>query len=336
MDSLTHIAIGACLGEAFAGKTVGKKAMLWGIAAHSIPDIDIIAAFWLSNTQDLLGHRGFTHSILFVLLFSPVFAYFAHKWHEPHKISFTKWTAFFLVAIGGHIFIDAFNNYGTAWFEPFSHYRVTFNTVYVADPLFSIWSIIALTALIITKRGNKIRQKFWKFGLGFTALYLFYCTINKIIIDQSFKRELKINNVVSTKYFTTPAPLQNWLWFVVAGNDKGFYVGYKSVFHPSKNDGLTFFPKNDSLLDNYKDDEDIKNLKRFSNGFYTASYYTDTLVFNDLRFGQEAGWLHPHGKFAFHYYLMEGADNSLVVQRGRFANWDWDATKAFWRKIKGK
>jgi len=37
MDSLTHITLGACLGEAFAGKKIGKKAMLWGILAVSTP-----------------------------------------------------------------------------------------------------------------------------------------------------------------------------------------------------------------------------------------------------------------------------------------------------------
>ena len=50
MDSLTHLALGACMGEAFAGKTLGKKAMLWGAITQSIPDIDFIKAkvFFLS------------------------------------------------------------------------------------------------------------------------------------------------------------------------------------------------------------------------------------------------------------------------------------------------
>ncbi len=42
------------------------------------------------------------------------------------------------VVFGGviffHIFVDAFNNYGVGWFEPFSKTRITFNTIYVADP----------------------------------------------------------------------------------------------------------------------------------------------------------------------------------------------------------
>ena len=37
-------------------------------------------------------------------------------------------TAFF----DGRFFIDAFNNYGVGWFEPFSHERISFNAIYVA------------------------------------------------------------------------------------------------------------------------------------------------------------------------------------------------------------
>ena len=176
----------------------------------------------------------------------------------------------------------------------------------------------------------------WKFGLGFTALYLFYCVGNKLIIANSFKNELSQKKISYTQYFTSPAPLQNWLWYVVAGDSTGFYVGYKSVFNPKKKDSLTFFPKNKDLLKNLNNDRDVQNLKRFSQGFYTVSYYTDTLVFSDLRFGQEAGWYNPLGRFAFHYYLNKDADNSIVVQRGRFQNWNRNASKAFVNKIKGK
>jgi inner membrane protein len=64
MDSLTHIALGACMGEAFAGKQLGKKAMLWGALAQSVPDIDFVASFWMNTSSNLLAHRGFTHSFV--------------------------------------------------------------------------------------------------------------------------------------------------------------------------------------------------------------------------------------------------------------------------------
>ncbi|WP_223696306.1 metal-dependent hydrolase, partial [Escherichia fergusonii] len=46
MDSITHIVTGACIGEIFAGKKLGKKAMLWGAATQTLPDIDVITSWW--------------------------------------------------------------------------------------------------------------------------------------------------------------------------------------------------------------------------------------------------------------------------------------------------
>src|SRR5450759_1887192 len=92
MDSLTHLALGACMGEAFAGRTLGKKAMLWGALAQSIPDIDFIASFWLDTSSNLLAHRGFTHSFVFCAILTPFFALLAERWHRPHNIRSVSYT----------------------------------------------------------------------------------------------------------------------------------------------------------------------------------------------------------------------------------------------------
>jgi len=84
MDSITHIALGACIGELFVGGKVGRKAMLWGAVAQSFPDIDFIAGFWMDTTDELLAHRGFTHSLLFAALLTPILALLAERWNRPH------------------------------------------------------------------------------------------------------------------------------------------------------------------------------------------------------------------------------------------------------------
>jgi inner membrane protein len=69
------------------------------------------------------------------------------------------------------------------------------------------------------------------------------------------------------------------------------------------------------------------DLKRFSQGYYTAEKWGDTLVFNDLRFGQINGWEDPKSKFSFHYYLSHPQDNDLIVQRGRFVGLNKNSAK---------
>lgn len=335
MDSITHIALGACVGEAFFGRGFGKKAMLWGALAQSAPDIDFLSALWMSPDEYLLAHRGFTHSILFALIVSPVFALTAEKIHRPHNIRFSHWLIFFLTEILIHLFLDGFNNYGTGWLEPFSHKRFSFNGIYVADPLFSIWPGIAIVILFILHGFHPKRRFWWRFGLFIPFIYLGWCMINKSSIDRDVKVALAEKKIAYTRYFTTPAPLTNLLWYVVAGNDSGYHVGFRSVFDTRKDIDFSYFPRNDSLLVSVADHEELQHLKRFSRQFYTAELWGDTLVFNDLRFGQMMGWQNPKGKFVFHYILNHQEDNLLVVQRGRFGGWDGKVLKGYIKRIGG-
>src|SRR5678810_1498430 len=149
--------------------------MVWGALAQSVPDIDFLASFWMNTSNNLLAHRGFTHSFLFVAIVAVFFALIAERWHRPHNISFKRWLLFFGGVIFTHVFIDAFNNYGVGWFEPFSHQRISFNTIYVADPFFSAAPGIAFIMLLMLKQRSKKRQFWWKVGLGISAVYLFYC-----------------------------------------------------------------------------------------------------------------------------------------------------------------
>jgi inner membrane protein len=327
MDSLTHLAIGACMGEAFSGKKLGKKAMLWGAAAQSVPDIDFIASLWMDTPSSLLAHRGFTHSFLFCILITPLLAFSAMYLHRPHNIRLRSWMLFFGGVILAHILIDAFNNYGVGWFEPFSHERISFNAIYVADPLFSVWPGMALIALLYYNRYSPKRKKWWRVGLMLPGVYLLLCLMNKSKIDADVKTILWQQQINYTRYFTTPAPLQNWLWFVVAGNDSGYYVGFRSLFDSKHKIDFQYFPRNDSLLKPVDDHEALQQLTRFSKEFYTVEKWHDTLVFNDLRFGQVIGWHNPREKFVFHYYLQHPEDNALVVQRGRFTGWNWTVVK---------
>ncbi len=336
MDSLTHIAVGACMGEAFAGKTVGRKAMVWGALAQSIPDIDFLASFWMDTPHNLLAHRGFTHSLLFAALITPFMALLAERWHRPHNISLRRWLFFFGAVVFFHIFLDAFNNYGVGWFEPFSRQRISFNVLYVADPFFSIGPGIACAALLLLRKKHPKRVFWWRFGLAVSAGYLLYCTANKLVIDAEVRQILEKQNIAYTRYFTTPAPLQNWLWYVVAGDDRGYQVGYRSLFDQQDTMQLTYFPRNNTLLKAVTDREDLQQLVRFSQQYYTVEKWSDTLVFNDLRFGQVIGWQDPHEKFAFHFFVEYPEDNRMVVQRGRFAKWDWDVAKRFWHRVKGQ
>lgn len=335
MDSLTHIALGACSGAALFGKQLGKKAIWIGALANSIPDFDFMASAWTTTDEGLLAHRGFTHSFLFCLICAVVVALFFQRLFPSVQMKLRTWVAFFALELFLHIFIDAFNAYGTGWFEPFSHYRVSFNSIFVADPFYSLWLGVAFVVLPFVWK-NESRRRFWLHaGLGISTLYFMYCIVNKIKTDTDIRDMLNRQAVPYNRYFTTPTPLNNWLWYIVAETDSSYAIGYYSVFDSKQQIALHYFPKNEQLLAPVANHEETNHLIRFSKGYYTVERKSDTIVFNDLRFGQMVGWYQPNEEFVFHYYLQKKADNKLVVQRGRFAHWTMATTASLIRRIRG-
>lgn len=356
MDSITHIVLGATIGEALAGRKLGKKAMLLGAIVQSLPDIDFVASFWLDASRDVWFHRGITHSFLFVLLMTPLLTVMA-KWiwrpsgadmpgpGSASPMTTKDWLIFFGLQLFVHIFIDAFNAYGTGWFEPFSPVRISFHVLFVADPFYSCWLAISFLALLILKKDHPARKRWVRFGLLFSSAYLCYCLGNKWWVDTRVERDLRRQAIRYDRYFTTPTPLNSWLWYVVTEDSAGYHTGYRSVFD-SRPDPFRWRPRRDSLLWPFLYRGDVQYLLQFARGYYTVEQWKgdggggagegkDTLVFNVLRFGEMRGWEDPHAHFVFHYFLEDSAHNGMVVQRGRFAGWDKERLLAFIRRIRG-
>jgi inner membrane protein len=334
MDSITHIVLGATVGEALAGRKLGKKAMLLGAIVNSLPDIDFVASFWLSTAKDVWAHRGITHSFFFVLIMTPVLTFIAGRLYPRSGMSRRDWALFFGLQLFLHIFLDAFNAYGTGWFEPFSHYRVAWHVLFVADPLYTVGLLISTLALLLLKRNKPARRGWVWFGLLCSSLYLCYCITNKIRINTKVKKDLREQGISYGRYISTPTPLNNWLWYIVAEDSGGFHTGYRSLFDHQPTH-FRFLPRNDWLLKPFRGQEDVGYLLHFSQGYYTVEQWGDTLVFNDLRFGEMRGWADPKARFVFHYFLQYPGENAVVVQRGRMNGWNRETIRIFIRRIRG-
>jgi inner membrane protein len=335
MDSLTHIAIGALIGEAYAGKPLGRRAMLFGAIYQSIPDMDFIGSFFLSPTENILLHRGFTHSFLFGILITVTISFFANRWRNIKDFRFSNWMVFVGIEVFAHLILDSLNAYGVGWLEPFSHQRFAYNTIFVIDPLYSIWLGISCTALLVLKQNHSARIKWVRFALMTSLLYLVLCLFNKLVINNRVERSLSFQEIQYKRYLTTPTALNNLLWYCVAESDSGYHIGYSSIFDRSKEIKFQYFPRNESLLTILKKESEVKSLLQFSNGFYTVEQLDDGMLFNDLRFGRIGGWERAETEFTFHYYLQQPHRNVLVVQRGRFAEWNWVTLQSLIKRIQG-
>ena len=82
----------------FAGKKMGNKAILWGAVAGTIPDLDVFFRAFYEPIDAALVHRGFSHSIVFSLLASPILAYiFTYIYRK--RFEFNLWLKLFFFSI---------------------------------------------------------------------------------------------------------------------------------------------------------------------------------------------------------------------------------------------
>lgn len=336
MDSLTHIVLGAAIGEAVLGKKIGRKAMFCGALADTIPDLDVFASPCFTDAQQLLVHRGITHSFFFIALMAPLLGWFFSRWLKKIDVSWKSWTLLFSLGMFSHILLDSLTVYGTAWFEPFSSYRVAFNTIFVADPFYTLPFLICLLIAMIAKNGSAKREMWNKTGLWISTIYLVFTIINKWHIDGVIEDSLAKKNIAITKFVTAPTPLNNFLWMSYGIDKSGYWFGYYSLFDETTDIDFYHVNKNDSLLLPYEKGESVKLLKQFCKDQYVISKHDSVIFFNDIRFGQLGGWNGPDSSFVFSFKINKESDNSSVLSRTKFETSFSDAFISLVKRIKGK
>ena len=336
MDSLTHLVLGAAIGEATLGKKIGRQAMLWGAIANTIPDFDVFAACCTTDAQQLLVHRGITHSFPFLIIMSPLLGWLLSKLYKNPDVGWKSWTCLFFLGLLTHILLDSLTAYGTGWFEPFSSYRVSFNTIFVADLFYTLPFLVCVLVALIAKNGSPKRIKWNKAGLIISSLYLVFTIVNKWHVHSEMHESLTEKNIQVTDFVTTPTPLNNFLWMAYAPDQAGYWFGYYSIFDKTNDVDYFHVNKNDSLLTPYSDLKSVKQLKQFSKGFYCMNKKDTNIVFNDIRFGQMGGWEKPDSVFVFSFVVGEGIDNSRALDRGKIKTSYSEAIASLINRIKGK
>ncbi|MBI4946069.1 MAG: metal-dependent hydrolase [Bacteroidetes bacterium] len=323
MDSISHLVLGAAIGEAMLGKKIGKKAMLWGALVNNLPDIDVFFSPLFHPVDALFAHRGITHSFLFVILITPLLGWLFTRIYpllgEERRRGAWSWMVFCFICLLTHPLLDSCTVYGTGVFEPFSHYRLQFTALFIVEPLYTLPLLVAFIVLLILKK-DSIKRKFWaNFGLGISSVYLFLAICNKLYMGNLFSNSMRKQNIHFTDYITTPTPLNNILWNVVAKDTNGFHVGYYSHLDKTKDVQFSFIPRNDSLAQDILQTYPVQRLIRFSNGYYCFTMENGEIHFNDLRFSF-AGEFSPDSRdFVFSYVLQKDASEPYGVQINRNA-----------------
>jgi inner membrane protein len=281
MDSLTQIILGAAVGEAVLGRKVGNKAMLYGAIAGTIPDLDVLASQFTDTVTALSIHRGFTHSIVFSVLFAPVLGGLVSR-YERHK-DFKGWSWLFFWAFVTHPILDSCTTWGTQLFWPFD-LRLAFKTIFVVDPLYTLPFLVFLILALRQKRTAKKRAFYNRMGLILSSSYLVLTFFLKGMAFSQFESALETQHIDYVQMDTRPATLNTILWNANV-EVEGAYLLANYSFFDTQPISFERYPKNNELLGDLIKDQKVKRMIANSDNWYAITEKEGHLYFNDLRFG---------------------------------------------------
>jgi inner membrane protein len=187
LEPVTHFLIGAAMGRAGLNRKTGLATATLTLAAEA-PDLDVISRFW-GSPFGLNHHRGFTHSFLGLPLVAAAVVGFMYliwrlrgrKTRDP-KLP-PRWGLLFAYAcLAGvsHILLDFTNNYGVRPFWPFSERWISWDIVFIVEPVILIFLILGLIvpglfSLINEEIGARRKGPQGRFAASVALLAVFAC-----------------------------------------------------------------------------------------------------------------------------------------------------------------
>jgi len=327
MDSLTQVALGAAVGEAVLGRKVGRKAALWGAVCGTMPDLDVFVPMG-DPIKDFTYHRSFSHSIFVLSLLTPLIVWLILKLHPKARLYRTQWIWLVWLCLITHVLLDSFTVYGTQIFWPLWTTPMTWSSIFIIDPLYTLPLLFGVIAALVAARRKTWGHKANWVGLVLSSLYLTWTVGAKLHVEQVADRALAQLPAQSPRVLTTPAPLNSLLWRILVVDDEHYYEGFYSLLDEDEKVRFERYPRSPELLDALSDSWPVRRLQWFTKGFYAASLDGGDIVFTDLRMGLE-----PEYVFRFKVGELGNPHPRTVPVEGLTGLRDYGRLRWVWARI---
>lgn len=306
MDSVSQIALGSALSIATLGRrTAVWKAALWGAVAGTLPDLDVFIDHG-NALANMLNHRGNSHSLLYLLVFSAALGWGIARWHGE-RTHWRRWWLAMALALVTHPLLDWFTIYGTQLLRPFSTRAYGLGSVFVIDPLYTLPLLVGVMLALGRKSFAGLRAN--HIGLLLSSLYLAWSVLAQQHVTAVAQATLAAQRIEAQQLLVTATPLNTLLWRAVALDGKHYWEGFYSLLDEDRDMVWTRHDRGLALQAQYAPQvPEVQQLARFAQGYVRLQQSGDALYLTDLRMGQE-------GSYHFHFLLGSPAELALGIGR---------------------
>lgn len=221
MDTLTHALSGALLARATASPENPAlpltRRVAIGAVVGAFPDIDVLAT-WISPLAYLYHHRGITHSLLMLplwtLLLSLLLALTFRR--GPGWRCYVPVVALSLLV---HILGDCITTFGTMIFAPLSDYRFELGTTFIIDLWFSGILLAGLAVSLLWRRSRLPAVSAMIVLVAYVGLQ--YANLREAVdFGERAVREFGLGP--AKRISALPRPVSPYNWMVILEFEEGY------------------------------------------------------------------------------------------------------------------
>lgn len=333
MDSVTQMLLGSAVAAAIVPAGHRRAALLAGAALGTLPDLDgfVINALTDDPVARMTWHRGPSHSLLVL----PLVAWALWAWFRPRggRVAASPWRWFWAIqaALVTHPLLDAFTVYGTQLLWPLPLRPAMWSSVFIIDPLFTVWLLLAV-AVAAFAGARPLARHALVAGLALGTGYLGWSLAAKGLVEREAERALAAMGLEDAPRFSVPMPFNTLLWRVVAMTPEGFVEGERSLVADTRPMAFrrhVFDPAARRALEDSADVPAVRRLRWFNHGFMKPQLRAGRLVLSDLRMGAEPD-------YTFNFAVAGFEDGRWRAIPPEQLRWPWEARRrlaGLWDRI---
>lgn len=284
MDPITHGVIGAAI-SAFSGQpvTIDNPVTIGAALGAMAPDLDFVVRLFSNDMVYLKHHRGMSHSIPFLALFSVIITA-GLSFMFPTMNILTVFIFTFLGAVS-HTVFDILNSYGAMLLK--KKKKLSLLTLY--DPFISVLALY----LIIVRHHSAIS---YTSVLVLFAGYLIFRSLLKKSVFKTISKRYEHHGTIDTVTIL-PSLKFFYKWDFIVSTSTHNIVGVYNTIKKEEQIVKKYRKKNIEMMDVFKSSNLGKYFIDFSSNYhieYTKNMDNITLKVVDLRYYFRDNFMH-HG-----------------------------------------
>ena len=231
MDTLTHALSGALSARATAASqqtSTGlplRRRIAIGFVVAALPDLDVLAT-WISPLSYLYHHRGVTHSLLMLPVWTLLLALLCSKAIWRKGPDWRAYAGVIALALGAHIAGDWITSFGTMVFAPLSDRRYALGTTFIIDLWFTGIIVAGLLASLLWRRTRIPAVAAGVALIGYVGLVQTYARHLALDFAAGYANERGLDGATIT---ASPRPVSPFNWTSIVDNGKEVHYAHVNV-----------------------------------------------------------------------------------------------------------